>query len=485
MKCKYASIIGQWCRYPGISNSKCQSLCSIGACPIGQSSSDPALGSRSDPSPLGATLGSRSDLSPEFVVNEATKLQQALTVKLEQFKPSPRAIPEAVTAREEHLERSKRIAVELVQPDAWMDSIPAEAMQDGTRLKRPPRAKPLFSEIEAGLERKLDEARDRVGLDDFLLEEEAQQLVSLILTSEHRALLHQNIGGKRSAANIVEAILLIVARQRLQGIAAEYVACTAVDIANITSLSLSTINHTLSQGRKGDKGDPNLKRWFSWKSVYAGEELGTNGRCVGTLFRISFRPRDLADPEPAPVARTDAFDLAKTHLLEYAKTAEELSNTTDSFNCKKSEDFITFSKKQENAKPRPLCFGDAEIQSLMHSSNPLKNNDCKSGKFKIKFVQNAEAEARAYQAIDKLKDDERNFPFWYGLFKKSLEPKSKINEHQIWAVISEARDTDRKGKVKNGSVAGYAIGILIKAGLVHAAAQQPILQHQKLETIQI
>ncbi len=405
---------------------------------------------------------------------------------LEQFKRDPRAIPETVVSREEHLERSKRIAIELVQlePDAWMNSIPPEAFQDGTRLKRPPRAKPLFTEIERQLEQNLNEARDRVALNAYLLEQEAQQLVALILTSEHRALLHQNIAGKRSAAQIVEAILLIVARQRLQGVAAEYVACTAQQIADLTGLSLSTINHTLSQGRKGDKGDPNLKRWFSWKSVYGGEEFGTNGRCVGTLFRVSFRPRDLADPEPAPVARGVAFDVAKAHLLEYQKTEETLLDTVDLFNCKKTVCTITFSNKQENANPQLLCFGDASLQALMQTPNSLKNNDCKSQKFSVKFVQDANAEARAYSAMDKLNDHESNFAFWYGLFKKSSAPNSKFNEHQIWGVISSATETARQGKIK-GSLAGYAIGALIRAGVVQASAQAPILVHQKLETIQI
>ena len=485
-KCKHRAVIGDWCRHIGISNQKCKSLCSSGACPIALSSSDPnplARVTHDRPKPEGTAFGSGSDLSSGLVVNEATKLQQALTIKLEQFKPSPRAIPEPVVSREEHLERSKRIAVELVQPDAWMNSIPLEAFQDGTRLKRPPRVKPLFTEIEAELERQLDEARDRAALDAYLLEQEAQQLVSLILTSEHRALLHQNIAGKRSAAQITEAILLIVARQRLKGIAAEYVACTAPQIAEITGLSLSTINHTLSQGRKGDRGDPNLRRWFSWKSVYGGEELGTNGRCVGTLFRVSFRPRNLSDPEPAPVARGDAFDVAKAHLLEYQETPETTSSTLESFDCKKIEDTKTFSKKQENAKPQPLCFGDASFQSLMQSPNTLKNNDCKSSKFRVKFILDANAEARAYTAMDKLGDAETSFHFWYGLFKKALDPKSKVNESQIWAVISNTNEAVKKGVIKRSKVS-YAVGALIKAGIVPPAAQRPIIGGN-LETIQI
>ncbi|MEY4529614.1 MAG: hypothetical protein RLZZ156_335 [Deinococcota bacterium] len=459
-KCKDRAPIGDWCRHVGISNQKCKSLCSSGACPLGQVLSHP------------------NPAKPKALPEHLAKL-------IEQFKPSPRAIPEAVVSREEHLERSKRIAVELVQPepDAWMNSIPPEAFQDGTRLKRPPRAKPLFSEIEAQLEQRLDEARDRVALDAYLLEQEAKQLVSLILTSEHRALLHQNIAGKRSAAQITEAILLIVARQRLQGIAAEYVACTAPQIAEITGLSLSTINHTLSQGRKGDKGDPNLRRWFSWKSVYGGQELGTNGRCVGTLFRVSFRPRDLADPEPAPIARGVAFDVAKAHLLEYQETPETASNTLESFDCKKTEDTKTFSKKQENARPSPLCFGDASLQNLEQSSNTLKNNDCKSPRFLVKITLDANAEARAYTAMDKLDDAEKSFGFWYGLFKKALDPKSKVNENQIWAVISDTNEAAKKGAIK-GSKAGYAVGALIKAGMVQPAAQRPILRGN-LETIQI
>jgi hypothetical protein len=462
-KCKHRAPVGDWCRHIGIANQKCKSLCSSGACPIAQLLTSPA--------PVPTT--------------KPTALPEHLAKMLEQFKTSPRAIPEAVVSREEHLERSKRIAVELVQPepDAWMNSIPPEAFQDGTRLKRPPRAKPLFTEIEAELERKLDEARDRVALDAYLLEQEAKQLVSLILTSEHRALLHQNIAGKRSAAQITEAILLIVARQRLQGIAAEYVACTAQQIADLTGLSLSTINHTLSQGRKGDKGDPNLRRWFSWKSVYGGQELGTNGRCVGTLFRVSFRPRDLADPEPAPVARATAFDVAKAHLLETSKTEDTASNTSDSFDCKKMKGSKTFSKKQENAKPQPLCFGDASLQALMQSPNTLKHNDCKSSKFRVKFILDANAEARAYSAMDKLNDAEKNFGFWYGLFKKALDPKSKVNEFQIWAVISDVNDKAKKGMVR-GSKAGYAVGALIKAGMVQPAAQRPILD-SRVETIQV
>jgi DNA-directed RNA polymerase specialized sigma24 family protein len=459
-KCKHRAPVGDWCRLA--TNQKCKILCSSQACPIAQ---------LSDPSPEPKT--------------KPRALPQHLTNLLEQCKPTPRATLEPVTSRDQHFERSKQIAVELAQPepDAWMNTIPAEAFQDGTRLKRPPRAKPLFTEIECQLEQKLDEARDRVGFNAHLLEQEAQQLVSLILTSEHRALLHQNIAGKRSAAQIVEAILLLVARQRLQGVQAEYVACTAQEIADLTGLSLSTINHTLSQGRKGDKGDPNLKRWLSWKSVYAGEELGTNGRCVGTLFRVAFRPRDLGDAEPAPVAQAGAFQVAKAHLLESQKTPETTSHTLDSFDCKKTEVDKTFSKKQENAKPQLLCFGDASFQNMVQSQTALKNNDCKSPKYHVKFILDANAEARAYAAMDKLADAEGNFHFWYGLFKKALEPKSKINEHQIWAVISDAKDASARGVVKS-SVVQYAVGALIRGGIVQPAAQRVIFE-AKLETVEV
>jgi hypothetical protein len=86
--------------------------------------------------------------------------------------------------------------------------------------------------------------------------------------------------------------------------------------------------------------------------------------------------------------------------------------------------------------------------------------------------------------MDKLNDDEGNFPFWYGVFKKAIDPKSKVNEHQVWAVISDSLDAKARGVIKHSSTAGYAIGALIRAGVVQPTAQRPILG-LKVETIQI
>jgi hypothetical protein len=243
----------------------------------------------------------------------------------------------------------------------------------------------------------------------------------------------------------------------------DHVFSSLEDVGRLAGVSKRTVQRWLDESYKGRSW---LEAWVQRRTLYMTRDDGLPCR-AGTVFRVSLEARPTHDLTPAPRPRLEALKARwrfSWELPEAQGQSQDLENTVCELKCREKAGTITFPVKQG----RLLNRVQVEGRDMVLSSSTLNSNKCQTQKPVWKPVVSASgvlfaaAAAKAEAACERLADY-HSWAFWFSQYRRAGE-----NDGHVWAAIGQGLEKRGRGELRRVTAAGYAVGVLRKAGVVAA-----------------